>query len=139
MFKLIEKNQTDRRILKCEYIRFLPSENSTINPPNFQMYIIIPREDSVIIFVNNYIEIIFDVLQATSGNRYADGNDMRLVNLGPIALYSNYKLTTSLGKFFKEITHPHIFSLMYKLLTTSKIAMICLLVSTVVVIEDNKS
>ena len=43
-----------------------------------------------------------------------------LVNLGPIALFSNYKLTTSSGKHLENIDHGHIVSLMYKLLTSSK-------------------
>ena len=51
---------------------------------------------------------------------YVDANDIRLVNLGPIALFSNYKLTTSSGKHLEEISHAHIVSLMYKLLTSSK-------------------
>ena len=53
-------------------------------------------------------------------NRYVDANDIRLVNLGPIAFISNYKLTTSSNKHLEEISHAHIVSLMYKLLTSSK-------------------
>ena len=49
-----------------------------------------------------------------------DGNNIRLVNLGPIALFSSYKLTTSSGKHLENIDHAHIISLMYKLLTSSK-------------------
>ena len=45
---------------------------------------------------------------------------MRLVNLGPIALFSNYKLTTSSGNQLEDISHAHIASLMYKLLTSSR-------------------
>ena len=37
MFKLSEKYQIDRRILKCEYIRYSPSETSTINTANSQI------------------------------------------------------------------------------------------------------
>ena len=70
--------------------------------------------------LNSYIELNFDVLQATTNNRYVDASDIRLVNLGPIALFSNYKLTTSSGKHLEEISHAHIVSLMYKLLTSSK-------------------
>ena len=60
------------------------------------------------------------MLQAATSNRYTDANDIRLVNLGLIALFSNYKLTTSTGKHLEEISHAHIVSLMYKLLTSSK-------------------
>ena len=62
----------------------------------------------------------FDVLHAATNNRYADDNDTRLVIVGLIALFSNYKLTTSLGKHLEDISHAHIVTLMYKLLTSSR-------------------
>ena len=120
MFKLSEKYEINRDILKCEYIRYSPSEISTINTANSQVYINIPREDSVISLLNSYLELNFDVLHAGTNNRYADGNNIRLVNLGPIGLFSNYKLTTSSGNHLENIDHAHIVSLMYKLLTSSK-------------------
>ena len=120
MFKLSEKNQIDRRILKYDYIRYSPSEISTINTPNSQIYINKPGEDSVISLLKSYIEINFDVLKAATSNRYANTDDMRLINLGPIALLSNYKLTTSSGKHLENIDHAHIVSLMYKLLSSSR-------------------
>ena len=120
MFKLNEKYEINRDILKCDYIRYSPSEISTINTANSQIYINIPREDSVVSLLNSYLELNFDVLHATTNNRYVDGNDIRLVDLGPIALISNYKLTTSPGKHLENIDHAHIVSLMYKLLTSSK-------------------
>ena len=70
--------------------------------------------------LNSYLELNFDVLHTATKNRYADGNDIRLVNLGSIALFSNYKLKTSSGKHLENIDHAHIVSLMYKLLTSSK-------------------
>ena len=70
--------------------------------------------------LNSYLELNFDVLHAADNNRYVDANDIRLVNFGPIAFFSNYKLTTSSGKHLEEISHAHIVSLMYKLLTSSK-------------------
>ena len=120
MFKLSEKYSVNRDILKCDFIRYSPSEISTINTTNSQVYINIPREDCVISLLNSYLELNFDVLDAATNNRYADGNDIRLVNLGPISLFSNYKLTTSSGKHLENIDHSHIVSLMYKLLTSSK-------------------
>ena len=98
MFKLSEKYEIDRRILKCVYIRYSPSEISTINAANSQIYINIPREDSFISLLKSYIDLDFDVLIAASDNRYADGNDIWLINLAPIALLCNFKLTTSSGK-----------------------------------------
>ena len=121
MFKLSGQYEINRDILKCDYIRYSPSEIGTINTANSQVYINIPREDSVISLLNSYLELNFDVLHAAApNNRYADGNDIRLVNLGPIALFSNYKLTTSSGKHLENIDHAHIVSLMYKLLSSSK-------------------
>ena len=124
MFKLSEKYEIDRKILKCDYIRYSPSEISTINTPNSQIYINIPREDSIISFylieLNSFIELNFDVLKAATSDRYADADDIRLINLAPIALFSNYKLSTSSGKHLENIDHGHIVSLMYKLLSSSK-------------------
>ena len=120
MFKVNESFEVDRKILKCDYIRYSPAEISTINTANSQIYVNIPKEDSVISLLISYIELNFDVLQATTDNRYTDANDIRLVNLGPIAFFSNYKLTISSGKHLEEISHAHIVSLMYKLLTSSK-------------------
>ena len=116
MFKISEKYSLNRDILKYDYIRYSPSEISTINTANSQVYINIPREDSVISLLDSYLELNFDVLHAATNNRYVDDNDIRLVNLGPIGLFNNYKLT-SLGK---HIDHAHIVSLMYKLITSSK-------------------
>ena len=120
MFKLSEKYEINRDILKCDYIRYSPSEISTINTANSQVYINIPREDSAISLLNSYLDLNFDVLRADNSNRYIDNNDIRLVNLGPISLFSNYKLTTSSGKHLENIDHAHIVSLIYKLLSSSK-------------------
>ena len=120
MFKLSEKYEIDRKILKCDYIRYSPSEISTINTPNSRIYINIPKEDSVISLLNSYIEINFDIIKAATSNRYADTDDIRLINFGPITLFSNYKLATSSGKHLENIDHAHIVSLMYKLLSWSR-------------------
>ena len=70
--------------------------------------------------LNSYLQLNFDVLQAATNNRYVDTSDIRLANLGPIALFSSYKLATSSCKHLDEISHAHIVSLRYKLLTSSK-------------------
>ena len=87
MFKLSENYKIDRRILKCDYIRYSPAEISTLNTANSQIYISIPREDSVISLLKSYIELKFDVLQAANNNRYVDANDIRLLNSGPMAFF----------------------------------------------------
>ena len=82
------------------------------------MYINIPSEDSVNSLLNNCIDMFFDVLHAAIGNKYTDDDDVRLVNFGPIVLFSNYKLTISSGKHLEDITHAHIVSLLCKLITS---------------------
>ena len=101
-------------------IRYSPSEISTINTPNSQVYINIPREDSVISLLNSYLELNFDVLKAATNDRYANTDDIRLTNLGAIALFSVYKLVTASSKHLEEITHAHSVSLIYKVITSSK-------------------
>ena len=120
MFALNERYELDRKILKCDYIRYSPSEISTINTANSQTYINIPREDSFISLVKSYLDLIFDILHATANNRYVDKNDISLFNLAAIALFSTFKLTTSSGKQLENVDHAHIVSLMYKLLTSSR-------------------
>ena len=119
------------------YIRYSPSEVSAISTSDSQIYIKIPRKCSVIFLLNSHLELNFDVLQAASGNRHADV--LRLVNLAPIVLFSNYKITNTSGNHLENIDHVHIVSLMYNLSISVKIAMIYLLVSTVVVIEEDEN
>ena len=120
MFKLSENYEVDRKILKCDYIRYSPAETSTINTAKSQVYINIPREDSVISLLNSYLELNFDVLKASTNDRYVDADDIRLVNLGAIGLFCIYKLTTASSKHLEEINHAHTACLIYKVVTSSK-------------------
>ena len=45
-----------------------------------------------------------------------------LVNLGPIALISHFKFTTSSGKNLEDVSHAHIVSLMHKLVISAKVS-----------------
>ena len=93
MFKLNENYEVDRDILKCNYIRYSPAETSTVNIPNNQIYMNIAREDSVISLLSSYLNLNFEVIKKADDSRYGYGNDIRLVNLGSIALFSKFKLT----------------------------------------------
>ena len=66
------------------------------------------------------LKAIFDVLHAATNNRYLDGDDLRLVNEGPIALFNNYKLRSSSGKHNEENNHAHIVCLLYRLITSAR-------------------
>ena len=120
MFKLNENYEVDRRILKCDYIRYSPAETSTINTPNSHIYSNIPREDSFVTLLNSYLDLNFEVIKKADDSGYANGNDVKLVNLGPNALFRNFKLTTSSGKDLEDISHAHVVSLMYNLITSNK-------------------
>ena len=90
MFKLNEECEINTSILKCDYFRYSPCEISTINTANSQIYVNVPREDRVISLLNSYLDLNFDVLHAATKKRYVDNNDLRLNNLGPIALISTF-------------------------------------------------
>ena len=120
MFKLSEKYDVIRNILKCDYIRFSPSVISTIKTPNSYIFNNIPKGDCVGSLKGNLLKSNFDVLHAATNNRFIDGDDIRLVNEGPIALFSNYKLKSRSGKHIEEFNHAHIACLLYKLITSAR-------------------
>ena len=70
--------------------------------------------------MNSYLDLNFEVIKKADNSRHGIGNDIGLVNLGPIALFSNFKLTTSSGKHLEDISHAHLVSSMCKLITSSK-------------------
>ena len=63
MFKLNEKYEVDRKFLKCDYIRYSAAETSTINTPNSQIYLNIPREDSDISLLNSNLDLNLEVVK----------------------------------------------------------------------------
>ena len=119
MFKLSEKYDVNRNNLKSDYVRYSPSEISSINTPNSQIYNNIPRGDSVNGLRGSFLRLNADVLHAATNNRYIDGDDIRLMNEGPISLFSNYKLQSSSGKHIEETNRAHIVCSMYKLITSA--------------------
>ena len=77
-------------------------------------------KDSVIPLIIIYLEFNFEFIKKADNSRYANGKNIRLVNLVPIALFSNYQLTTSSGKLSEEFSHVNIVPLLYKLKTSAK-------------------
>ena len=88
MFQLNEFYQRDSRFLKCESLCLPPSKLGTIKTARSQIYNNKARKIPVIYLLNSSVELIFDVVQDVTGNRYADGNNERLFILGPIAVFS---------------------------------------------------
>ena len=71
--------------------------------------------------LNSYLDSNLIVLHAATGNRYADGNDIRLLDLDAIALFSrNILMIIISGNHLEDISHAHIVSLMYELKTSAK-------------------
>ena len=96
------------------------AETSTTITPKSQKNINIPREDSVISLLSSYLDLNFEVVKRADNSRYAISKDIRLLNLGLIALSNNFILKTGSGKHFEDFSHAHIVSLMYKLISASK-------------------
>ena len=109
----------DKPIHKIDFIKYSPSSLATINNNNSNISIIFPREDAYICLQNSYISFEFEVLK-NDDTRYADGDQISLVNFGPVALFSEAKLVTSSGKHLEKVDNLHPISLMYKLLTSNQ-------------------
>ena len=120
MFKLKENFEIKKNVLKCDFIRYSPSKISRITTANSQIFIEIPRKDSVFSLLNSNFDLYFDERHAATGNRYVDGNDIRLVTLGPIDLFSSYRVKTSSGKHLQDISHEYKVSLRYYLITSTR-------------------
>ena len=109
----------DKPIQKIDFIKYSPSSLATINNSISNISIIFPREDAYICLQNSYISLEFEILK-NDDTRYADGDQISLVNFGSVALFSEAKLTTSSGKHFEKVDNLHPISLMYKLLTSNQ-------------------
>ena len=119
IFSLKNKYAMNKPIHKIDLIKYSPSSLATINNNNSNISIIFPREDAYICLQNSYISLEFEVLK-NDDTRYADGDQISLVNFGPVALFSEAKLTTSSGKHLEKVDNLHPISLMYKLLTSNQ-------------------
>ena len=70
--------------------------------------------------LNSYLDLYFEVIKKAVYSRYGDGNEIKLVKLGPVASFSNFKSSTSSRKHLEDISHVDIVSLMYKLINSAK-------------------
>ena len=70
--------------------------------------------------INSYLDSNFEFIEKADITRYTNGIDMKLVNLEPIALFHNFELTLFSGKHVEDISHTHIVSSMYNLITSDK-------------------
>ena len=68
----------------------------------------------------SYLDPNFDVLHAADNTRYAESNDLGLVNLSSVGLFSIYILTTTSGKHLENRTHSLVVSSLYRRMTSAK-------------------
>ena len=87
LFSLKNKDAMDKPIHKIDFIKHSPSSLATINNSNSNISIIFPREDAYICLQSSFISLDFEVLK-NDNTRYADGDEISLVNFGPVALFS---------------------------------------------------
>ena len=89
MFNFSQKYAVDGPIPKCDYIRYTPTSLNLVIGENNHFFIDSPREDTIISLQDSYLELDFSVThRAAAHARYANGDHIRLVNLGTIALFN---------------------------------------------------
>ena len=70
---------------------------------------------------DSYLELDFIVTHRAGAHaRYAEGDHIRLVNLGPIALFNKNRLTISSCKELEECGKAQVICLMHKLISSSR-------------------
>ena len=119
MFSFLSKYTLEKHIHKIDFIKYSPNSLATTNNANSNISVSLPREDAYICLQNSFISLEFEVLK-NNNTRYADNDQISLVNFGPISLFSEAKLTTSSGKHLEKVDNLHPISLMYKLLTSTQ-------------------
>ena len=92
-FNLKNTKKLSREFYKSDFYRYIPSSLTTVNNNNSNITINLPREDSYISLQKSYILIDFEVTHVDD-TKYANGDVISLVNLGPVALFSEAKLVT---------------------------------------------
>ena len=69
---------------------------------------------------DSYLEKEIDALRGNQNERFLAADKKRLANLGPIILFSDYKLSSSSGKEIEQIDQAHIACLLYNILTSPR-------------------
>ena len=119
MFSLKSKYILEKPIHKNDFIKHSPSNLATVNNTDSNNSINLPREDAYISLQLSYISLEIEVLKNKS-KRNADGDEISLINFGPVPLFSEAKLVTSSGKHLEKVDILHPICLLYKLLTSQQ-------------------
>ena len=108
----------DRAILGCDYIRYTTPAKLGANTSNEKLFTHKPREYSVKSLKDGALDLHFNLKRRDNDERFLDADKIGLVNLGPIALFSDCEVSTSSGKESESIDYVHIVCLMHKLSTS---------------------
>ena len=111
MFSSKSEYTLKKPIHKIDFIKYSPSSLATVNNANSNISVSLPREDAYICLQHSFISVEFEVPK-NDDTRFNDGNEISLVNFGPVALFSEAKLTTSSGKQLEKVDNLHPISLM---------------------------
>ncbi len=121
--KLFQINRAvllDRTLFKKDFRRYYPPSIATINNTNTTLTIDIPREDSYIDLHDSYLKLEIQVVKNADDTLYADGNGICLVNLGPVALFSEATLSNSSQKKLEHVEQVYQATLMHKMLSSGE-------------------
>ena len=119
MFSLKSEYTLEKPNQKTDFIKYSPSNLTTIKNNNSNISVNLPREDAYICLQHSFISVEFEVLK-NDDTRYADCDQISLVNFEPVVLFSEAKLTTSSGKHLEKVDNLLPIFLMYKHLTSSQ-------------------
>ena len=90
-FKLEETCNLFRGILKCDLIRFIIPALNASNANNSQN-VVQSAEEKIVL---DMLEI--DVLKGVADKRCVDTNNLKLINIGAVAFFSEHRSSTSNG------------------------------------------
>ena len=102
MFSLKSEFTLEKPIHKIDFIKYSPSSLATVNNANSNISVSLPREDAYICLQHSFISVEFEV-HKNYDTRYANGDEISLVNFGPVALFREAKLTLSSGKQLEKM------------------------------------
>ena len=106
-------------IQKLIFTRYSPKSLATVNNNYPNRFISLLREDPYICQQNFYFGLEFRELKIDN-TRYANNDQISLVIFGPVALFSEAKLTTASGKHLENVENLHTISLLYNCSTSNQ-------------------
>ena len=120
--KIFSKNTTtlSRDLFKPDFHRLHRSSLGIGNENKYNTDINKPRESSYISLQTSFNPFQFKVTHKVADNtQHANSNAILIVNLGPIALFSEAKLTIPSKKHLEKVENLHVASLLHKFLSFS--------------------